>query len=124
MWPLILTTLPHYIAAIIAGPTWPIYQCIIIASTTLSVAWHATGSPPTSFLGICDHIAAGIWFVADCYYLYEHLVYIILLNTLSAALNVLATRSNISYEYTHSIWHIINAGKSIYVANILAQGRS
>ncbi len=124
MWLLILTTLPHYIAAIIAGPTRPIYQYIIIASTTLSVAWHATMSRPTSFLGICDHIMAAIWFVADCYYLYNHLSYVILLNTLSAALNLLAMRSNISYECSHSIWHIINAGKSIYIANMLARERS
>ncbi len=121
---LVLSTLPHYIAAIIVGSTCPIYKSIIIASTTLSVAWHAAGSEPHSFLGIYDHAAAAVWFVADCYYLYNHLVRVILLNTLSAALNILATRSNISYECSHSIWHIINAGKSIYIANILAQERS
>jgi hypothetical protein len=116
---LVFSTLPHYIAAIMVGSEWALYKYIIIASTTLSVAWHATGSCATSWLGILDHVAAAAWFAADCYYLYNHLALVLVLNILSAALNAVASRSNISYEYIHSIWHLVNAAKSIYLARIL-----
>ncbi len=121
---LVLSTLPHYFAAIIVGSQWPIYQYIIIASTTLSVTWHMTDNVATSFLGIADHAVAAVWFAADCYYLYDHLGRVLILNILSAALNVIASRANMSYECSHSIWHIINAAKSMYLASLLAHYKS
>ena len=112
---LILSTLPHYLAVI---PTNDIkYRIMIITSTTFSVLWHWYNEEEGLIL-LLDYFFALIWLLYEIRYslknneLFERTI---LLNSLILYLN-LQIKYNEYYIYNHSIWHLLSALKSYYLA--------
>ncbi len=102
---LVLTTLPHFVAAWIAasyGHSY--YAAIVAASTILSVLWHATGSKQTGMLYTADHAVAYLWGAADFWKWPASLA-------LNAAIVVLHKTMP-----SHSHWHLVSATKAILIA--------
>jgi hypothetical protein len=101
---LILTTLPHLIAAFIAQTHGhPYYAGIITASTLASVAWHADESPAKEWT---DLLLAGAWGLADTFLCPRSIVP----NLIVAFLRPIMTRER---------WHLISAAKAIAVAAVV-----
>ncbi len=127
--PIIITTLPHLIAAYIAWPAAPAYAVLITASTAASCAWHRHREPGplVSRLWYIDYGLATAWFIADCGYAVAaaatstHATIIILLNAISMVANwcISATGSS-NYNMYHSIWHLGNVAKATIIAYIIA----
>lgn len=110
----VITTLPHYLAAV---PTLlPVdYKAIVLASSTLSVIWHIQGEP-TNLWFYLDYGGAGVWFLADVYYGNKvNKNEIVFLNLMIFFLNIYLK------EY-HAFWHILSCMKCIYVSRQLQQG--
>jgi hypothetical protein len=114
---IILTTIPHYRALHYVSD--PIYQFIIIASTTMSITWHYLGEP-NSIIKYLDYFMAAAWSVYEIYLGYSSINFplIIILNYI-----VLLTNNLISGDYgiKHSLWHLMSFVKCIFVAYILAK---
>lgn len=105
---LILTTLPHLIAAFIAKTHGhPYYAGIITASTLASVAWHADETPAKEWT---DLILAGIWGLTDTV-LYPRSI---IPNLAVAFLRPIMTRAG-----AHGRWHLISAAKAVWVAAVV-----
>ena len=131
---LIVTTLPHLIAA--AQPGLPsLYVAIVVTSTALSVAWHASPSGAshagafTSTLGRLDHAVAALWFAAVCYYLWpfaspyfaKTLYLNISVTVVSMVVSFLDEINILPYAVGHSAWHLLSAAKAITVADFIAK---
>jgi hypothetical protein len=105
---LVLTTLPHFVAAWIAALYGhPYYAMIVASSTILSVLWHASGSESKGMLYMADYTAAVIWAAADFWMWPESI-------GLNGAVFVLHWTMP-----SHSQWHLVSAGKAILIAACL-----
>ena len=112
---IVLSTLPHYLAIAYSENTG--YTITILASSTLSVVWHALGEPD-GILMYLDYFAALCWFLYEVHLgKNKMLVTIILLNGVVFTLNRLIPQEQ--YVFYHSIWHILSSMKSIYVSRQL-----
>ena len=120
---LILTTLPHYLTLFVSPTPW--YSWVVFTSSTLSVVWHLADEPATSPLGQLDHILAAVWMLTDVYYLgaANKLALALIPNSLIFITTPLVTyldqKQIVSYYVGHSIWHILSAIKSIFVAYMI-----
>jgi hypothetical protein len=113
MNPLVLSTLPHYLAIVYSENIG--YTVTILASSTLSVIWHAAGEPD-GVLMYLDYSLAVCWFLYEVY-LGKNKGLIILLNGLILTLNRLIPQENPQrYIFYHSIWHLLSSMKVIYIA--------
>lgn len=126
--PLILSTIPHYFSVlpfvqIGTCDTYKWYITTLLASSTLSVLYHATNEA-NKIIAFLDYLAAFVWFSSDLYYsitlleLYS-LLRIIFINCASFMINVKIPRDE-KYILYHSIWHIINASKCYYVSIVIS----
>ena len=120
---LIISTLPHYLVLLV-GPT-KLYNSVVFCSSTLSVLWHYSNTSADSFLGVLDHIFAAIWMATDYYYFKNtqmlHTMFIVNAITFFANMYVsyLDKHRIMSYYVGHSLWHLLSAAKSIYLAHSL-----
>ena len=121
---LILSTLPHFFTAM---PLMQYYEYtsghvhVIFLSTTFSIVYHATAESNT--IRIIDYCMAFLWFLHELYngYRFTHRsLYKILLSNLVVFLINLYTPIQ-CYRVYHSLWHILNASKSMYVSSIIAK---
>ncbi len=127
--PIIITTLPHLIAAYIAWPAAPAYAALITASTAASCAWHRHREPGPleSVLWYIDYGLATAWFIADCGYAAAtatstHAAIIILLNAVSMVANwCISAAGSSNYNMYHSIWHLGNVAKATIIAYIISK---
>lgn len=122
---LILTTLPHCIAAWHAQS--PVYKGLLYTSTALSVSWHAHD---TRVLATADHLFACIVFLYEVLVAFDstqtRLIASVLITNLVVVLGnrvvVYLDMSHIvSYETGHSVWHLLSAAKSFYLADALSK---
>lgn len=67
---------------------------------------------------ICDHLSAFCWFLYDAYFGYNYNINIILYNCASFGINIIIKYDD-KYYINHSMWHIINSCKCIYVSNLI-----
>ncbi len=117
---LTLTTLPHLAILFLSPPAW--YSGLVICSTTLSVAWHATDF---AVFALVDYAVAAAWIVADLSLSWGSSVFlpVAALNAVSFGLNQLvdwlARSRRVPYVIGHSLWHLANVGKALVVAWLL-----
>jgi hypothetical protein len=118
---IIISTLPHFISSYFAFTISYIYFIIIFLSSSLSILWHLQKEPKFNLLFFLDYGFALLWLIYDLglFYLYIQYDYIIgiiiiILNKISALTNIIQFK-NISYEITHSVWHLISCIKGIII---------
>jgi hypothetical protein len=115
---LILSTLLHLLSAIPLLPYAAAYGYIevICVSTTMSIIYHLDES--NRVIAFLDYSYAFIWFLYDIYMTYStpFLYQIILVNGCSCMIHAYPATN---YNRFHTIWHIINATKCIYVSLLL-----
>jgi hypothetical protein len=124
---LLLTTALHYFAILphlikyynnILPHYHRVYINLIILSTTFSIIWHYYNEPRNILL-FFDYYFGFLWFVGDMLWALDlNNISIVLLNLGCFFLNININYSN-NYVLYHSIWHVINAIKSIYVSYII-----
>jgi len=130
---LILSTLPHFLSIIPLIEYYSTYTfgyCnLIILSTTFSILYHYY-QETNKIITLIDYFLAYVWFVYDVYFGYAYtnsfdLVIIIFVNFISFIINIKIPKlMKDSYIINHSIWHIINSCKTIYVSFIIRNGIS
>jgi hypothetical protein len=116
---LILTTLPHYCALSYADCS--VYSFIIITSTTLSILWHSLGYvtggdsnwDPNDIITQLDYGFALLWSLYEISRGFEYDIYpfIVLSNIVVFVWNIMAKT-----WIEHSVWHLVSAFKSVFVA--------
>jgi hypothetical protein len=119
---LILTTLPHYCA--IKYTKSYVYISIIIASTTMSIVWHSLCEyrnqlyihpigGPTGIIMEIDYGLALLWTMYEMWRGFDTDIYpfIVLSNIVVFVWNQLSKN-----WIEHSIWHLVSAFKSVFVA--------
>ena len=120
--PIILTTLPHFAAALIVADVEPAYAAIIAVSSALSVAWHWLHEP-AGILFFLDYGAAAVWMVADCWLSFRGGFFLAAaaLNGVSLAVNQAAARVRKGpyWDRAHAAWHILNVAKAIWIAYLV-----
>lgn len=95
-----LTTLPHFLAAMIAFANgYPKYATVIAAATSASVLMHSTNS-----FAYLDYALAITWGLTDAYQFQE-----------SMAWNALILFLHFAME-AHWQWHLVSAVKASYIA--------
>jgi hypothetical protein len=126
----IISTLPHYAAAIPLIFAQNIdtvdqigYIHVIFTSATLSVLYHAY-EEKHKVITFLDYALALVWFIADVYMSIRYLdnygaSQILLLNGLTVGTNMLPS-SRENYAIQHSVWHLASASKCIYVSYWIA----
>jgi hypothetical protein len=128
MYSLVASTLPHYASAIPLRNYYTTvafeYVSIIFISSTLSIAYHVS-SESNQIITFLDYFAALLWFYYDLrlgsiYCSNTNLIKIVGVNILSCGLNSLISY-DVQYPVYHSLWHIINSLKAIYVSNLIRQ---
>jgi len=111
----VLTTLPHFWVLNFSPDLF--YSFVVFCSSSLSVLWHMGFSQ----LKILDHVVAGIWFLIDVCYFYNHpFFYGMLYSNISVAI------LDFFYSFNsigHSIWHLISAFKSTMLVLILEHSK-
>lgn len=117
-----LTTLPH-VLAVFMSPS-PVYSCIVVTSTTISVLWHLKREP-RGWCMFIDYLMGYVWFIADIHYSIkaDTFVYVTAMNAYILALKYIALwleKENIlSYAYGLSIWHALSVIKVLEVTLLL-----
>lgn len=110
----VISTLPHYLALLFTAKS-ALYSFVIFSSSSCSVYWHILGEPRNE-VWILDYMLAYMWFIAELALIpTEYALRVTLLNFLVLVVNKWADRSR-NYDLHHSIWHLLSAAKSIYVA--------
>lgn len=126
--PIILTTLPHFAAAwmvIDCQDAWLVtYGIVMFVSSCLSVLWHMSGES-TGILLQLDYLFALFWTVGDIsqalrWLSPEQVADVVLATIGTLILNKLADRVQ-AYHLAHSMWHLVNVAKSVFVASMIAQ---
>jgi hypothetical protein len=124
---LVLSTLPHFFTAM---PLMQFYQYtsghvhVIFVSTTFSILYHATAESH-HVIRVIDYCVAFLWFLHELYNGYrftQRSMSKILISNLLVFLINLNIPSSSSYRVYHSLWHILNASKSMYVSSVIAKG--
>jgi len=119
---LLLTTIPHMIIAVNTPPT---YSAVVLFSAGLSTMWHSIGETRWRWLAVADHLAAGVWFAADCWYFWgrSQAWWVFWLNGLIAYMNLmfgtLDRQGLVPYWVGHSAWHVLSVIKCLHVASLL-----
>ena len=119
---LVLTTIPHMF---VATNTPPAYSVIVLFSAGLSTIWHSVGETRWRWLAVADHLAAGVWFAADCWYFWgrSQAWWVFWLNGLIAYLNLMFGTLDryglVPYWVGHSAWHVLSVIKCLHVATLL-----
>lgn len=67
---------------------------------------------------VCDHLSAFCWFLYDAYFGYNYNTNIILYNCASFGINIIIKYDD-KYYINHSMWHIINSCKCMYVSILI-----
>jgi len=124
---LLITSAFHYLAVLphvikyynkVLPHIQRVYINLIILSTTISIIWHYYNEPRNLLLYFHYYLAF-LWFVGDMLWALDlNNITIVSLNIISFILNININFSN-NYILYHSIWHIINACKCIYVSYII-----
>jgi hypothetical protein len=118
--PIIVSTLPHL------GALYFVYNCsgikmvypiTIFISTMFSVAWHMHNEPK-NWLFWFDYSFAFLWAFEDLLFA-PNWKLVLLINGIAIATNHISDRL-VPYEKAHSVWHLLNVSKSIYVAYLLS----
>jgi len=121
---LVITTLPHFYSILPLIKYYKHYTGgyvnIIVLSTVSSILYHMF-EESNRIINAIDYLFAGIWFLYDLYMGYTYtnkrvLSKIFIGNTIVFIINIY-TIKNVSYELNHSLWHLINSYKCIYVSN-------
>ena len=129
MYSLIASTLPHYASTLPLKKYYTTvtygYIHIILVSSTLSIAYHAL-SESNQIVTFLDYCAAFLWIYYDLrlgsiYCSKADLIKIVGVNILSCGLNSLIVY-DVQYPVYHSLWHIINSLKAMYVSNLIRRG--
>ena len=125
--PTVITTffhyLPYMILALSNRPALELYALLTFVSTTLSVLYHLDNreQDTSTLIYKLDHLAAGLWCLADIslslylsnYYL---LAFVLLSNGFVGILHYTIQLERHyryrDYEWSHSVWHIISATKA------------
>lgn len=130
MSPLIVSTLPHYLAVVpfFKGCKLPYiirsYISTIILSSTLSIIWYL--NPSSTQIMVADYSAAGIWGVLDIILAQQTdnftvISRIVILDGGVFCLNIFINIFLIKYYVLfHSLWHCLSAIKCIYVSHLFA----
>ena len=124
---LIISTIPHFYSIL---PLVKYYKKetfgyinIIIGSSTLSILYHLYNES-NGLITTVDYSFAFIWFLYDIYmgyiYAFKYLPNIVVSNAILCIINIGIPYNNYYILY-HSIWHLMNAGKCFYVAELLAK---
>ena len=124
---LIISTIPHFYSIL---PLVKYYKKetfgyinIIIGSSTLSILYHLYNES-NGLITTVDYSFAFIWFLDDIYmgyiYAFKYLPNIVVSNAILCIINIGIPYNNYYILY-HSIWHLMNAGKCFYVAELLAK---
>ena len=121
---LILTTLPHFLSIIplFQHKEFFWYNNVIITSTVLSILYH---SYSYKFITFLDHLFSLIWFIYDIYngYSISGLIFvkILIVNFVSFTFHQhIEKMGKESYYSLHSLWHIVNATKCMYVSYLIS----
>jgi hypothetical protein len=120
----ILSTLPHFIACYFAIKVSYQYATIIALSSIMSVIWHLNKEPKWNLLFYLDYGFALLWLIYDIMYIiYIKNLYIsisiIVLNKISIITNLIHMEG-ISYDITHTIWHLLSSTKGILIAYMIS----
>jgi len=119
--------LPYMILALSNHLVLELYALVTFVSTTLSVLYHFDNreQDTTTLIYKLDHLAAGLWFLADVglsLYLsnYSLLAFVLLANGFVGILHHTIQLERHyryhEYEWSHSVWHIISATKATILA--------
>jgi hypothetical protein len=121
---LIISTIPHFFSIL---PVLKYYRTqtfgyinVIILSTSFSILYHLF-EEANHIINFIDYFLALLWLLYDIYLGYPHakpLYKIILANSIVFILNI-HIPYNQFYTLNHSLWHILNSYKSIYISNII-----
>jgi len=126
---LILTTVPHIFSVL---PVIKYYKSftfgycnVIVLSTTSSMLYHLYDES-NKYITLADYGFAGVWFLYDIYMGYKYtskkkILKILLANVISFTINI-KIQNDINYNMYHSMWHIKNSLKCLYVSNIINTG--
>jgi hypothetical protein len=124
--PTVTTTFFHYLPYMVLALSnhlvLELYALVTLVSATLSVLYHFDNreQDTTTLIYKLDHLAAGLWFLADIslsLYLYNYylLVFVLLSNGFVGILHYTIQIERVyryNYEWSHSVWHIISATKA------------
>jgi hypothetical protein len=125
MNPLVISTLPHYLAIYPVVSVYKTYTSeyihIILASSTLSIVYHVyeESNPLLTFL---DYLVAFVWLAYDVKLSMDTKKWkqILFLNGLICTLNLSVTYTK-NYVLFHSLWHLLSAAKCFYVSTLIKQ---
>lgn len=110
----VISTLPHYLALLFTGKSY-LYSFVVFSSSSCSVYWHILGEPRNE-IWIMDYMLAYMWFIAEISLIpTKYALLVTCLNFGVLIANKWSDRSR-NYDVHHSMWHILSAAKSIYVA--------
>ena len=121
---LILSTLPHLLSIIPLIKyyfTYTFGYCNIIILSTLFSSLYHYHQEANHIITMIDYFFAYYWFAYDVYMGYTYtndLTRIIFANFVSFIINT-QIPYNKFYVRNHSIWHIINSSKCIYISTLL-----
>jgi len=97
-----------------------VYVNLIIVTTSISIIWHYY-QEPYNYLMAFDYYFSSLWFIADMLWALDLCnISILYLNIGSFILNIIINYSN-NYILYHSIWHVLNALKCIYVSYLITK---
>jgi hypothetical protein len=120
---LIISTLPHFLSIIPIIKYYKssafLYINIIVLSSTFSILYHYYEQSNT-IINVFDYFFAVLWVLYDIKLTYKTpAIYKILFGNCSMCLiNIVIDYSN-NYIIAHSLWHLLNASKCIYVSTLL-----
>jgi len=101
--PILVTTYPHVIVAIIASSN--LYALMVLTSTAFSILWHRHREP-SGFLFVMDYGAASLWGLVNT-----------LIDPYTLALNVPVAIANPYID--HSWWHLLHVIKAVLVVTYI-----
>lgn len=121
---LALSTLPHLCILTVSPSSF--YSYLVVSSTTLSVAWHASEGNQISTLAVLDNGLGLFWGLTDLALAWPTSNFAAVLN-LNAAIfllniyvNYLDKHRQYPYSLGHSFWHILSVLKCLWVAQLLS----
>jgi hypothetical protein len=125
MNPLIISTLPHYLAIYPVVSVYKTYTSeyihTILVSSTLSILYHAY-EESNPIVTVLDYCAAFVWIAYDIKLSIDTKKWnqILFLNGLICILNLSVIYTK-NYVLFHSLWHLLSAAKCFYVSTLIKQ---
>jgi hypothetical protein len=123
----VLSAFLHYIPIGIlvrsSQPAFIGYAAVISCSTTLSVVWHYLEEPGGA-IQYADYAMATVWSLYALYLMHDsHVIPCVFLEVCVGAANLLISLGSqyqlFDYKIWHTLWHILSAIKSMYIAWLL-----